>query len=278
VIGRGLIEAARRRNHLRTLEAPFVGYPKTGNTWLRMMVGRYLQQACGLDELPLFDGYDRLGRTDRACIGPSMHFTHEPLEWEDQTAADLTEANVVAPFAGKRTVVIVRYPLDALVSAWFQARKQEQPPWDGDLEEFIADDVRGLDKLIRYYELWAAAHENVRVVRYEDLRADTVSEFRALLGFLGIEPDEALLTEAVEYSSFDSMKAMEKAGSGPTYKSSGYVVFATGDRSDPNAYHVRKGQVGGYREHLDDDAAERLEQQIADRMPAVYGYQSPPEA
>jgi hypothetical protein len=280
VIGRGTIEAARRRNFVRTLEAPFLGYPKTGNTWVRMMLGRYLQQACSLDDLPLFDGYDRLGRADRACIGPSMHFTHDPLLTEEQTAADLDEANVVDPYRGKRIVVIVRYPLDAVVSDWFQATTREDPPYAGALEEFLADDVRGLDKLIRYYGLWAAARERetVTILRYEDLRADTPAAFRALLGFLGIEPDEQLLAEAVEYASFDSMKQMEKAGAGPSYKSSGYDVFATGDRSNPDAYHVRKGQVGGYREYLDPQAAQRWEQRVADEMDPVYGYDTAPGA
>ena len=278
MIGRGMLVAARERNHLRTLEAPFLGYPKTGNTWVRMMLGRYVQQACDLDELPLFDGAGRFGRAERYCTGPSMYFTHAPLLWETQTAADLDEPNVVDPWRGKKIVVIVRYPLDALVSAWFQGKTREDPPWEGSLEEFIAHDVRGLDKLVRYYDLWAAARaqEDVLILRYEDLRADTTTKFRETLDFIGMPIDDARVDDAVEYASFDSLKAMETAGRGPTYKSSGYDVFATGDRSNPDAYHVRKGQVGGYRENLDADAATRWEQLIAETMDPVYGYDTPP--
>jgi hypothetical protein len=33
----------------------------------------------------------------------------------------------------------------------------------------------------------------------------------------------------------------------PRYRSSGYEIFAGGSRDSPEAFHVRKGMVAGYR-------------------------------
>ena len=67
--GRSLLnQALRKLNHHRTTELYFVGYPKTGNTWVRYMLGQYVQLTCELPELPLFDATDRLGRCESFCV------------------------------------------------------------------------------------------------------------------------------------------------------------------------------------------------------------------
>jgi hypothetical protein len=97
-----------------------------------------------------------------------------------------------------------------------------------------------------------------------------------LLGFAGVPVDETIVAHAVERSSFQSMRRLELSGSAPRYRSSGAGVFATGDVREPNALHVRKGTVGGYRDELDPGAAAALEQRIGAEMPPWYGYGAPP--
>jgi hypothetical protein len=255
--------------------AIFVGYPKTGNTWTRFLVGRYIQLHCGTDEMPLFDSVDKRGRGEQCCIGPAIRFTHDPLTWETQRAADLTPANTVKPFRRHRVALLVRYPLDILVSSWHQAVRRDRS-FDGDLESFIDDPVHGLDKLLRFYDLWRGRSvKRFCVVRYEDLRADTVGGLTHLLGFLGIEPALEFVNRAVADSSFDAMRRMEEDGRGPRFASSGLDVFATGDPSDPNAFHMRRGKIGGYRDELGPRACARFEKVVAREMSELYGYGCP---
>ena len=266
----------RPRPRRRVREAVFVGYPKTGNTWVRFLVGRYVQLRCGTDVMPLFDRVGRSGRGERGCVGPAMYFTHDPLRWETQVAADLDAANTVAPFGGRHVVLLSRYPLDALVSSWHQAVRRDRS-FGGGLEDFIADPVHGLDKLLRFYELWRAeAPDAFRLLRYEDLRADTAAELARLLRFLEIDPDPELLDRAIADSSFDAMRRLEAEGRGPKFTSSGLDVFATGDREDPNAFHVRRGKIGGYRDELGPDECRRLEGMVSAAMSDLYGYGPPP--
>lgn len=98
-----------------------VGYPKVGNTWLRITLGRYLQTVYGLTEMPLMDSAEFPDLASAGCktIG---EFTHSPLEWTSQCESDLTYESVVLPFHGQRVVLLVRHPLDVLVSQYMQER------------------------------------------------------------------------------------------------------------------------------------------------------------
>lgn len=269
----------RQANRRRTVDVFFVGYPKTGNTWWRYMLGCYAQEAYGLAEPPLFDEFDRLGRARRAGDLPGITFTHEPLETVGQTARDLTPANVVDPFDGKRVVLLVRHPLDALVSSWHQARLRNEPPYEGDLRSFLEHPVHGLEKLVRFYGLWEGAHAAelpVALVRYEDAREDTAAELERVLGFLGVDSPRAdAVAAAVERASFANMQALEHSGREPHYASSGLGMFATGERSNADAFHVRRGKVGGYRDELPADLVPEYERRVAEAMGSWYGYGAP---
>ena len=99
----------RKLNHHRTTELYFIGYPKAGSTWVRYMLGRYVQLLCRLPDIPLFDATDRWGRCESFCAGPAMQFTHRPLLWHAQRASDLDYRRVVRPFEDKRVVLQCRH-------------------------------------------------------------------------------------------------------------------------------------------------------------------------
>jgi hypothetical protein len=267
-------------NFHRSIEVRFIGYPKTGNTWARYMLGRYLQLVCHLPSPVLFDGVDWMGRCERACVGPRVHFTHDPLTWQSQVAADLNDGNTVAPYRSRGVALLVRYPLDVLVSAWCQHRYRSSRRFEGGLEAFLAHPILGLEKFFRFYELWAAAAGGMsrfHLLRYEDLHADPTTRFREMLRFLGVAPAEDALVRAVRDASFESMKALEMSGERPKYRSSGLDIFGGSDRDIPESLHVRRGEIGGYAHYLDPAAAARYEALVATRMPALYGYARPPQ-
>jgi hypothetical protein len=204
-----------------------------------------------------------------------MHFTHRPLVWSQQTAADLTFTSVIRPFLQKKIVLITRYPLDALVSSWFQFRYRGEANYHRDLLTFLEDPVLGLEKLITFHNVWAQwkdATKGILLLRYEDMSLDTGGQLQRLLEFLDIDVNLSIVNEAVEYASFKNMKKIEMSGKGPRYKSSGLNVFATGDAEDPNAHHLRRGIVGGYKDLLNSDLSKEYEAKIASKMHRSYGY------
>ena len=143
-----LARILRKLNHHRTTQLYFIGYPKTGNTWLRYMLGRYVQLLCGLPDLPLFDATDHMGRCKSFCVGSAMQFTHRPLLWHEQRANDLNYQNVIQPFHGKRVALLIRHPLDTLVSHWMQRKHRGKENYAGSLPEFLEDPVWGTREIL----------------------------------------------------------------------------------------------------------------------------------
>jgi len=255
-----------------------VGYPKVGNTWLRITLGNYLAERYALASAPLMDAaeFETLTGAGARAIG---EFTHRPLEWTGQTAGDLSHETVVGPFLGSPVVLLARYPLDTVVSLFMQERfRNPQSPFEGSIADFIEHPVFGIDKLIHFHRLWDEGRRDATVLlwRYEDALADALREFARVLVFLGEPVDQAMATRAVEKASFENLRALEVSGRQPRYRSSNLPIFATGDLTNQNALHNRRGVAGGYRDEIPAALIPGLEDRIAREMPAWFGYQVPP--
>jgi Sulfotransferase domain len=174
-------------------------------------------------------------------------------------------------------LLLVRHPLDALISLYMQSKyRVATQPYAGSIVDFCHDPVFGIEKFIRYYQLWSNSVGDTSTVllwRYEDARQNPVSSLRRIIHFLELPLSERCMEEAAEFTSFESMKRMEQSGNEPVYRSSGFGIFATGDRSNPDSFHVRKGKVGGYYDDLPPDAIIELQKIIKMRMPDYYGYE-----
>ena len=275
-----LIPGAKPAARHRPADATFVavGYPKVGNTWLRITLGNYLAERYALASAPLMDAaeFETLAGAGARAIG---EFTHRPLEWTGQTADDLSYETVVGPFLGSPVVLLARYPLDTIVSLFMQERfRNPQAPFEGSIADFIEHPVFGIDKLIRFHRLWDEGRRDANVLlwRYEDALADALREFARVLAFLGEPVDHAMAARAVEKASFENLRALEISGRQPRYRSSNLPIFATGDPANQNALHNRRGVAGGYRDEIPSALIAGLEARIAHDMPAWFGYQVPP--
>ena len=256
-----------RLNGPRTTGVYFISYPKTGNAWSRFLLGKYLQIKCHLTIMPLFESHDFLGRCERYCLGPGIQFTHSPLVWTGQGAEDLHFHNVVKPFSAKKVVLLIRNPLDTMVSHWFDEKYRQKDRYHiGNLTDFMENPDFSLNKYCRFYKLWYESFHKVRgfhLLRYEALKEDTSGQFQDLLRFLEIEIDQAVLETAVTESSFEKMQGLEKSGQGPKYRGSDLDLFGTGDGQNIDSYHVRRGKVGGYVDYLTHREIEHYLSQIA---------------
>ena len=267
---RGRKEVSR----LRRADAVIVSYGKSGRTWLRVMLSGFYQRLYGLPARSLL-GFDNLHRRDRRV--PRIFFTH------DNYIGDYTgHRDSKVDFYAKRVILLVRSPQDTAVSQFFQWKHRMRPhkkrlndyPEHGQevpIFEFAMRPGAGLPKIIEFMNLWA--HEAPRlsaflVVRYEDMRADPIEALRRIVAFLGGPVDEAALRAAVEFASVENMRSMEArrvfwlAGKRMTPR----------DRSNPDAYKVRRAKVGGYRDYFDDQQIERLDELVSSKLSPLYGY------
>src|SRR6185312_6487344 len=146
-------------------------------------------------------------------------------------------------------------------------------PFSGGLVQFIESPVFGLNKLIAFYELWqdSLAQGSVLLWRYEDARANVESSLKEVLTFLRLPIVDEVISDAAMFGSFENMKALELSDTPLRYRSSGFNIFASGDLSNPDAFHVRRRLVEGFREKLSGEDAARFEAVIRNRLPASYG-------
>lgn len=200
-----------------------VSFPKSGRTWLRVMLHNL--------QIP-------------------VKFTHDGSRHLDAVAFSKL-ATDKSHYKEKKVVLLVRDPRDTVVSGYYQATKRISPPYDGSISEFIRDPRYGIEKIVRFNLNWfanASIPESIHLLEYERLRADTVGEMTRLATFLGKPAlSRERIADAVEAARFENMKAMESKGAA---KHEIGVALAAGDSGDPNSYKVRKGKIGGYTEEL----------------------------
>jgi hypothetical protein len=257
-------EAALRWYRGRRADAVLVSFPKCGRTWLRVLIGRAIQQQFGLPEGASLIELHRLAELGPGI--PCVFATHDDdAQWK--AAADV-EADKSA-YRDRRVILLVRDPRDVIVSLYHQMRDR-RGAYDGALPAFVREPVGGFDSLLRFYDAWAGALDDldeVLLVRYEDLHADPGAELRRVLAFIGmVGVDDAVIDDAVRYGSFDHMRQLEE---GDLLGSEKLRPVRPGDL---DTYKTRRGVVGGHRLELSPDDIAFLDDAMADSRVGRFGY------
>ncbi len=232
----------------------FISYPKSGRTWLRVMMGKALCDRYGLPERLVLKTYLLTGkaRLPRTRWGHDRADLALPRSYERLSSSKRS-------YRSKTVVVLVRNVKDILVSSYFQATKGVQT-FQGSISEFVRDDRFGARKVLTFYNQWFTAQSVPRafhVVRYEDLHRDTRGVLAQALGIVGADGmDEGILADAIEYGRFDRMKDMEQ---GKVFDN---PALRAKNRQDPESLKVRRGVVRGYVDYLSEEDIRYIDQVI----------------
>ena len=264
---------------LRKADCVIVTCPKSGRTWLRIMLSHLVQRKFGFPDTAII-GTTAFHRANRSL--PRIFFTH------DSYIGDYTgNTETKADYYGKRIVFLVRDPRDIAVSAFFQwkfrtdkqKRALHSPFFEGrDLSvfDFAMHPKGSLKKNIERMNSWNRARPSLGdmlVVRYEDLRAEPEEWLSKIADFIGYSANRQAIAEAVEYASLENMKKMEKTGSfGDKSRR-----FSSGKQSSSDAYKVRRGKVGGYRDYFTDEQLLEIGEMVKRTLAPDYGYTKNPD-
>jgi len=241
-----------------------VSVPKSGRTWLRVLMHRYFSE---LLQMPFV--LDAAALQQRGL--PNLICTHDL--WEHRTTRRLKDRLRGKHLVPRRLcrekplVVLARDPRDVIVSLYFQLTRRTMK-YQGSLPEMIRDRRFGIETLVSVMNYWLASwgeQRNFLLVRYEHCRTRPFEVFGGLVQFLGFEIDRDKLIRSIEFASFDNMKRMEVEGK-----------FDSGslrpmDPSDAESFKVRRGVVGGYRRYLDATDLEYVENALG-RLDERFGY------
>jgi len=236
-----------------------VSYPRSGNTWTRFLIANLVHpdrhvSFANIEKL-IPDTSSQSNRALKATPRPRIIKTHEYFDHR----------------YGK-VVYIVRDPRDVALSYYDFQRKYMQIEDRYPLDRYVDDFVSG--KLIS--SGWGSWSENVAswlytrgrgsgflLLRYEDMMSDTPRELGRIATFLGINPRPERLAKAIEQSSADRMRELEKL------ESDKWVATRNRRKDIP---FVRVAKPGGWRTSLPENCVRQIETAWGDLMTTL-GYE-----
>lgn len=217
--------------------AVIVSYPRSGRTWLRVM----------LHELAINPVFSH-GAAKKMRQGDSGSMGRD-----------------IPDYSGNRVLLLLRDPRDVIISYFHHCVRQHV--WDGDLSGFIRHPILGFERLLAFNLAWLEAHDtfkDFKMVRYEDLRRNTETELNRVVGFLRctISGPQALSKVVAEHA-FEQMKHREKSGELHAH----YGKRFTPGSDNDNERIVRRGVIGS---HADEMAAP--DREFCENMLARHNY------
>ena len=254
----------------RKVESFVVSFPKSGRTWLRVLLAVVEARRRGDDPNAVVSEW--LGQDAPSMAGRPVLFTHALAP----NAHERVEAMsyFLAYIGDQRRIFLVRDPRDTIVSYFFQVTKRQRgSAFANDIGRFVRDSAYGIDRLLLFLVACDASLREASgpslVVAYEDLHADPQRVLAATAEFLGCPAAAGALASAVTFGEFDNMRRLELEGG------FGRPRLAMRDANDVESLKTRKGVVGGYAEYLSRKDLSYVEERIGALLPARFGYGEP---
>ncbi|XP_077171365.1 sulfotransferase 1C2-like [Paroedura picta] len=240
-------------------------YPKAGTTWIQEIVDMVQHggdpQKCARgpthERMPFIDvflpkpipsGIDQA----EAMPSPRMLKTHLPIQlippsfWEQNC----------------KVIYVARNVKDNMVSYFHFHRIGSLLPepgnWDQFLENFIAGKVAWGSWFDHVRGWWEAKDQHpILYLFYEDMKEDPAREIRKVAQFLGVPLPDPLVSQIVQHTTFESMKA------NPMTNYSTLPSFLLDQSVSP---FMRKGTVGDWKDHFTVAQSEHLDEVCAQEL------------
>ncbi len=212
-------------------------YPRSGNTWLRLLLTDCLLQKKGIltsTELPIHP--DQVIPDMQAHdLDKLMEFKYNKLLFV-KTHLALHELIKKSP-SDSRFIYLFRDPCDALVSFYhFKLRyeKTRSQVMTTGIDQFVIAELRNW--LFHAKSAWASRHaqKNIFFIKYENIYTLPAYNLRKLFDWLGIDISCEIVEKAVSNMKFERLRFLE-------------------DKMESNSNRerfFRKGQVGAFRDEL----------------------------
>ena len=238
-----------------------VSYPKSGNTWTRFLLGNLIYQ----DEPVTFRNVE--ARIPSIYLFSDRQLLRLPRIFKSHDCFDPRY---------KKVIYIVRDPRDVTVSAYHYSIKVKLLPDTCSMEEFVPLFMSGtFGSGLLADPRWGSWYDNVAswlamqhnrqflLLRYEDMLEDAARELRKAADFLGIAAAPERIARAVEWSSADKMREMEKS------QSKDWQLTRETRQDKP---FVRRARAGAWHSEMPRAAVARIEESWGALMQTL-GYQ-----
>jgi hypothetical protein len=243
-----------------------ISYPKSGRTWLRMMLGTAVLHHL---RLPVDDPTDLENFARYTPDFPTIRISHD-TEWQNRSCPEVKFRPRL--YCDSKIIFLVRDPRDVLVSFFHHSKNRNvfgaHLPEFSTPEEMIDAESGGLRTILRFYNVWAEnlpKTQGYTVCYYEELKTNPEAELARCLAFLGLAdvPVESLRA-AVEEGEFGRMQEAERTGKFAHHR------LRAPDPSNVSSFKVRKGIVGGYTAELSPTAIRKMDDIITAELSELF--------
>jgi hypothetical protein len=185
-----------------------VSYPRSGNTWLRFLLGTYMSgvKVDWLNIENIFpDIYRNTEKQLKRVPTPRLIKSHHPYDSRY-----------------KKVIYIVRDPRDVLISYYnwhlkFNYFEDNNENFNIFFEKFLRGDIRDFKSWSKNVESWLIASErdpkSISIFKYEDLKSDSRQGLIRILNFLEVEIFENEIEASLNWTSLANMRKLEEVQS-----------------------------------------------------------------
>jgi hypothetical protein len=222
-----------------------VSYPKSGNTWTRFLIANLVFP----EKQPDFANINELIPDPEGLSKRHLENMPRPRYIKSHQYFDPRY---------KKLIYIVRDPRDVVLSEFHFDIKRRAISEDYPLQQFVSRFVRG--ELNHPYGTWgenAASWFYTRrqgpqflLVRYESLQSQAIDEMEKIAEFLGVSADPERIAFAIQQSSADRMRELEKK--------QGMLWSSTRETRQDKPF-VRAAKAGGWRNELPEASVAEIE-------------------
>ena len=255
-------------------------YPKSGNTWFRVFLTNLLhenEEPANINDLAeasisssrkIFDDYTGLSSSDLTFeeidqLRPDVYRMQSEESSEllfkkahDQYHRVKNGQSLFPPEISKGVIYFARNPLDVMVSFAYHSAKPVSKMIHSinDADYAFCDKNDKLQNQLRQWlgswsdhvKSWTEQTEiPVHIMRYEDMINHTYKHFKAAVEFIGLNKSEEQIKVAIKKSDFNVLSQQESK--------EGFKEKMIKSKS-----FFRKGQVGDWRNHLNEQEAQQI--------------------
>lgn len=221
-----------------------VSFPKSGNTWARFLIANLVHPHENID----------FASVNRKVPGIEVTSNRDLL---NTPRPRIIKSHQYFDPRYPRVIYIVRDPRDVCISQFHFHRKRHVIEDEFPLTDFVRNFVTGQNSSYASWGEHVASWLSTRhgkpgflMLRYEDMVADTPRELSKIGTFLDIEPDPQRIAQAVERSSADRMRSLEKKQA---------QEFSSTKNTRQDIPFVRAAKAGDWRSSLPEACVVQIE-------------------